>query len=289
MALYLIGDIQGCDGALQRLLDKLDFSPSRDTLYVLGDLVNRGPDSAAVLRRMMAYGDAARCILGNHDLHLLAIAHGARAPDRRDTLDGVLDASDRDAMLTWLMHQPLARRIQLQGHMLLLVHAGVLPQWSVEHTLTLADEVASMLQSAQAQTFFDAMYSNLPARWSEGLQGVERWRVIVNALTRIRFCTAQGEMEFETKEGAPAAPAGFMPWFDAPDRATQAVGVAFGHWSMLGQLHRENLYSLDTGCVWGGSLSALRLDCCGDPARHELLQVACPMAQQPARDTQKRS
>ncbi len=289
MALYLIGDIQGCDSALQRLLDKLDFSPSRDTLYVLGDLVNRGPESAAVLRRMMAYGDAARCILGNHDLHLLAIAHGARAADRNDTLDGVLSASDRDAMLAWLIHQPLARRVQLQDHVLLLVHAGVLPQWSAEQTLALANEVAAMLQSAQAQTFFDAMYSNLPARWSEGLQGVERWRVIVNALTRIRFCTAQGEMEFKTKEGAPNAPAGFMPWFEVPGRATQDVGIAFGHWSMLAQLQRANLYALDTGCVWGGSLTALRLDASGDPARHELLQVACPMAQQPGRDTQKRS
>ena len=285
MALYLIGDIQGCDSALQRLLDKLDFSPSRDTLYVLGDLVNRGPGSAAVLRRMMAYGDAARCILGNHDLHLLAIAHGARTPDRNDTLACILGASDREAMLAWLIHQPLARRIQLQDHVLLLVHAGVLPQWSVGQTLALAGEVAAMLQSAQAPLFFHAMYSNLPARWSEGLQGVERWRVIVNALTRIRFCTPDGEMEFVTKEGAPAAPEGFMPWFEVPGRATQNVGIAFGHWSMLAQLHRENLYALDTGCVWGGSLSALRLDASGNPARHELLQVACAMAQQPGQPT----
>jgi bis(5'-nucleosyl)-tetraphosphatase (symmetrical) len=289
MALYLIGDIQGCDSALQRLLDKLDFSPSRDTLYVLGDLVNRGPESAAVLRRMMGYGDAARCILGNHDLHLLAIAHGARAHDRKDTLEGVLSASDRGAMLTWLIHQPLARALELQGNWLLLVHAGVLPQWSLDQTLSLAQEVEVILQGTEADAFFQAMYGNEPHRWSNALSGVDRLRMVVNTLTRIRFCTADGVMDFDTKEGADAAPPGYMPWFEAPNRQTQSVGVAFGHWSTLGWLNRPNLYSLDTGCVWGGSLSALRLDASGEPARHELLQVACPMAQQPARDTQKRS
>jgi bis(5'-nucleosyl)-tetraphosphatase (symmetrical) len=289
MALYLIGDIQGCDSALQRLLDKLDFSPSRDTLYPLGDLVNRGPESAAVLRRLMAFGDSACSILGNHDLHLLAVAQGARRPHRKDTLDGVLQASDRDAMLEWLIHQPLARALELQGHRLLLVHAGVLPQWSLDQTLALAQEVQIVLQGAQAGAFFHAMYGNEPPHWSDALEGMERLRVVVNALTRIRFCTSDGVMDFDTKEGADAAPPGFMPWFEVPARKTQSVGVAFGHWSTLGWLGRDNLYSLDTGCVWGGALSALRLDASGDPARHELLQVACAMAQKPGRTTAKRS
>ncbi len=281
MALYLIGDIQGCDSALQRLLDKLDFSPSRDTLYGLGDLVNRGRESAAVLRRMMGFGDAARCILGNHDLHLLAIAHGARVPHYSDTLNCVLSAPDRQAMLQWLIHQPLARRIDLQGHVLLLVHAGVLPDWSAEMTMAMAAEVGSMLQSTRASEFFHAMYSNLPAHWNDSLEGLERWRVIVNALTRIRFCRPDGEMEFDTKEGRDAAPPGFMPWFEVPGRVTQHVGVAFGHWSTLGWHDRPNVYSMDTGCVWGGALSALRLHASGDPAQHELVQVACEMVQQP--------
>lgn len=289
MALYLIGDVQGCNSALQRLLDKLDFSPSRDTLYLLGDLVNRGPESAAVLRRMMAYGDAARCILGNHDLHLLAVAHGARKPHRKDTLEGVLQANDRDAMLDWLLEQPLARSLDFPANRLLLVHAGVLPQWSIDQTLALAQEVQDVLRGPDVAAFFQAMYGNEPPHWSDALVGAERLRVVVNALTRLRFCTADGAMDFDTKEGADAAPPGYMPWFEVPHRRTRSVGVAFGHWSTLGWLGRPNLYSLDTGCVWGGSLSALRLDAGGDPARHELLQVRCAMSQEPGRNDLVRS
>jgi bis(5'-nucleosyl)-tetraphosphatase (symmetrical) len=285
MALYLIGDIQGCDSALQRLLDKMAFSPSRDTLFVLGDLVNRGPESAAVLRRMIGYGDAARCILGNHDLHLLAIAHGARTPHHNDTLNCVLGAPDRAAMLHWLQRQPLAWHLDLCGHRLLMVHAGVLPQWTMDRTLELAAEVEAMLRNSKlAHGFFQVMYSNTPSRWDDALVGNDRWRVIVNALVRLRFCTGDGEMEFDTKEGADAAPPGFMPWFEVPGRATRQVGVAFGHWSTLGWLDRPNIYSLDTGCVWGGALSALKLDEQGVPTAHELLQVQCEMVQQPGRN-----
>ncbi|MBK7002152.1 MAG: symmetrical bis(5'-nucleosyl)-tetraphosphatase [Rhodoferax sp.] len=289
MAMYLIGDVQGCDGALQRLLDILAFSPSRDTLYILGDLVNRGPASAAVLRRMMVYGDAARCILGNHDLHLLAIAHGARSPQHNDTLEGILAAPDRAAMLDWLQHQPLARQLDIQGKTWLLVHAGVLPQWSASKTLTLAREVETLLQSPHASDFFHGMYRNTPTLWDDALTGIDRLRTIVNALTRLRFCTVQGEMEFKTKEGAAAAPDGFLPWFDVPGRATQDVVVAFGHWSTLGRLNRDNLYALDTGCVWGGKLSALRLDVGTkasnhpDHPNHQLIQVDCKAEQQPGR------
>ena len=281
MALYLIGDIQGCDGALQRLLDTIAFSPSRDTLYVLGDLVNRGPQSDAVLRRLMGYGDAAQCLLGNHDLHLLAVVQGARRLNRRDTLRCVLDAPDCSCLLLWLRQQRLALRLVAGPRELLMVHAGVLPAWSAADTLALAGEVEAVLQGAQMVKFFHAMYGNAPNQWTNDLAGFERLRVIVNALTRLRFCTAQGEMEFDSKEGAGAAPPGYLPWFDVPGRATASISVAFGHWSTLGWLNRANLYSMDTGCVWGGTLSALKLDTQLDPAGHALIQVQCPAEQQP--------
>jgi len=282
MALYMIGDVQGCDGALQRLLDTLGFSPSRDTLYFLGDLVNRGPDSAAVLRRLMGYGDAARCLLGNHDLNLLAVAEGARKPHRKDTLDAVLHASDRHALLHWLRHQKLAIGLERTGKPLLMVHAGVLPQWSVNQTLALAREVEDMLQGGQAASFYAAMYGNAPDRWSDNLTGVDRLRVIVNALTRLRFCSANGAMEFDTKEGAAAAPVGYMPWFEVPGRQTADATVAFGHWSTLGWLGRSDLLSLDTGCVWGGCLSALQFNL--QDTEQTLIQVRCEAAQRPGKD-----
>jgi len=278
MAHYLIGDVQGCDGALQQLLDEITFSPSRDTLFLLGDLVNRGPDSAGVLRRLMGYGDAARCLLGNHDLHLLAIAHGVRPPHRSDTLDGILHAPDRPALLDWLRRQHLAWLETFDGEELLLVHAGVLPSWSATKTVALARELETVLRGPDLAGFLQRMYGNEPARWSDDLAGDARLRVIVNALTRLRFCTAQGEMEFATKEGAQGAPPGYLPWFDVPGRQTAGVTVAFGHWSTLGWLHRRDLLALDTGCVWGGRLSAVRLVHGG---AHELIQVPCAAAQTP--------
>jgi bis(5'-nucleosyl)-tetraphosphatase (symmetrical) len=283
MAMYLIGDVQGCDAPLQRLLDTLDFSPSRDTLYLLGDLVNRGPASAAVLRRMMDYGDAARCLLGNHDLNLLAIAHGVRKPHRKDTLACVLDAPDRDAMLHWLRHQRLAMLLHDGNRELLMVHAGVLPAWTATKTIALAQEVEVVLQGGHSAEFFQTMYGNAPNVWSDALTGMDRMRVIVNALTRLRFCTAQGAMEFDTKEGAAGAPAGYLPWFDVPGRQTADITVAFGHWSTLGWLGRSDVLALDTGCVWGGSLSALKLGTPGDAWADELIQVPCEAAQQPGK------
>jgi bis(5'-nucleosyl)-tetraphosphatase (symmetrical) len=279
MALYLIGDVQGCDAALQRLLDTLNFSPSRDTLYLLGDLVNRGPDSAAVLRRLMGYGDAARCLLGNHDLNLLAVAQGARKPHRKDTLGCVLDAPDRHAMLHWLRHQKMAMLLHRADKPLLMVHAGVLPQWTAEQTIALAQEVEAVLQGGHAAEFYHSMYGNAPNHWSDSLTGMDRLRVIVNALTRLRFCTADGEMEFETKEGAGGAPAGYMPWFEAPGRKTSPISVAFGHWSTLGWIERTDVLSLDTGCVWGGCLSALPFNL--QDETQQLIQVQCDAAQQP--------
>lgn len=275
MAVYLVGDIQGCDAALQRLLEKLDFSPSRDTLYVLGDLVNRGPDSAGVLRRLMGLGDAAHCVLGNHDLHALAVAAGVRRSSRMDTLEDLLQAPDRDALLDWLRHQHMA----LQARGFLMVHAGVLPQWSAARTLALAAEVEAALRGPSWRDFLQSMYGNEPAAWDERLTGIERLRVIVNALTRLRFCTAEGVMEFDTKDSARAAPAGCMPWFDVPGRLTAKDVLAFGHWSTLGWLDRRDVWALDSGCVWGGCLSALALD--ATQQQHTLVQVRCTQAQSP--------
>jgi bis(5'-nucleosyl)-tetraphosphatase (symmetrical) len=284
--MYLIGDVQGCDSALQRLLAEIAFSPSRDTLFLLGDLVNRGPDSAGVLRRLMAFGDSAQCLLGNHDLHLLAVANGVRKAGRSDTLDGVLHAPDRAKMLGWLCQQRLAIHRNVAGKDYLMVHAGVLPQWTAGQTMRLAAEVESVLRGPALNDFLHQMYGNEPTQWHDDLAGAPRLRCIINALTRIRFCTPRGQMEFDAKGlTVDAAPAGYLPWFDTPDRRTANTIVAFGHWSTLGWLDRPDLLSLDSGCVWGGSLSALRLagtaDATGDTQQQKLIQVTCEAAQKP--------
>ena len=279
MALYCIGDVQGCDTALQRLLDHMGFSPSRDTVYLLGDLVNRGPESAAVLRRCRAQEGALRCLLGNHDLHLLATAHGARKPSRRDTLEGILEASDRDDLLDGLRRQPLARAHEHGGATLLMLHAGALPAWTAADTLRLAAEVQEVLRSSELPAFLHQMYGNQPDRWSDDLVGTDRLRVIVNALTRLRFCSPEGVMDFDSTESAASAPPGLLPWFDVPGRRTAGTAIAFGHWSTLGWFSRSDLMGLDTGCVWGGQLSAVRFG--ATLAERELLQVQCPQMQQP--------
>jgi len=271
--IYLVGDLQGCCDPLERLLQTLDFSPSRDHLYLLGDLVNRGPDSLGVLRRLRALEGSVTCLLGNHDLHLLAVAHGVRKPHRSDTLDAILQAPDREDWLNWLRQQRLA----VHAHGWLMVHAGVLPQWDAAQTVALAGEVEAMLRSPELGEFLTQMYGNEPARWDEGLTGVARWRCVVNSLTRLRFCSADGTMEFATKEGVGGAPDGFMPWFEVPGRRTAGTPVAFGHWSTLGLINRDDLLSLDTGCIWGGQLTAVRVD---GPQR-ELIQIDCPQAQKP--------
>lgn len=282
MSLYCIGDLQGCNAPFQRLLEKIDFSPSRDTLYLLGDLVNRGPDSLGVLRRLSALGDAAHCLLGNHDLHLLALWQGARRPDRRDTVQDVLQAPDCQALMDWLRHRAMA----LHRHGWLMVHAGVLPQWNVAQTLTLAAEVEEKLRGPAIREFLNAMYGNAPCQWGDGLDEADRLRVIVNALTRLRFCTPQGVMEFTSSEGANAAPAGYLPWFEVPGRATRDTPMAFGHWSTLAidakrvTRLRQNTLPLDTGCVWGGCLSAARLGAAA--GEFELIRVKCEPAQKPA-------
>ena len=279
MALYLIGDLQGCDEPLQNLLRTIDFSPSRDTLYLLGDLVNRGSGSLAVLRRLMGYGASAQCLLGNHDLHLLAVAEGARAAHRSDTLDGILAAPERADLLHWVRTRPLA----LQAHGWLLVHAGLLPQWDAPQALALAAEFSTLLAGSEGSRWLQHMYGNRPDRWRDDLTGDERWRVVVNAMTRLRFCSPKGQMEFASKDGAGSAPKGYLPWFDVPGRRSAGTPVAFGHWSTLGLLRRDDLLALDTGCLWGGCLSAARLEPQRlGPARvAEIIQVQCPQTRKP--------
>ena len=279
MSLYCIGDIQGCDSALERLLNVIDFSPSRDTVYLLGDLVNRGPQSANTLRRCMRHEGSIRVLLGNHDLHLLAAAHGRRKSSRRDTLRDVLDAPDADAMLAWLRRQPLTQSHTLNGEALLMVHAGVHPHWSEADAMRLAREVETVLQSKALPDFLQAMYGNEPDQWSEDLTGLPRLRVITNVLTRMRFCAVDGRMDFDSAESADAAPPGLMPWFEVPGRRAQQATIAFGHWSTLGLLNRPRLLGLDTGCVWGGCLTAVRFG--ASLQEREMIHVQCEQAQAP--------
>jgi bis(5'-nucleosyl)-tetraphosphatase (symmetrical) len=271
MAMYCIGDIQGCNSALGILLDEISFSASRDTVFVLGDLVNRGPDSVGVLHRLMALGASAKCLLGNHDLHLLAAAHGVRALKRGDTLQDVLQATDKTALIDWLRHQ----RMAMYEQSVLMVHAGVLPSWDVLKTLALAKELETILQGNNLNEFLLEMYGNKPASWRDDLDGDKRLRVIVNTLTRLRFCSVKGEMEFDSKEGAGNAPPGYMPWFEVPGRLTQDTTVAFGHWSTLGLINQPKLIALDTGCVWGGCLSAINLE------TREVYQTRCAQSLKP--------
>ncbi len=270
---YLIGDVQGCDGELERLLAHIGFSPSRDHLVVLGDLVNRGPDSLAVLRRLRGYGAAATCLLGNHDLHLLAVAHGVRRAHRSDTLGDILAAPDRAAWLDWIR----TRRLAVRHAGWLCVHAGVAPQWDAELTLALAGEVEAGLAGDGLADFLQVMYGNEPARWDDCLTGADRWRFVINALTRMRFCTPDGTMDFHAKGGADTAPPGHLPWFDLPGRRTAGTPMAFGHWSTLGLVIRPDLLALDTGCLWGGALTAVRVD----GGRREVVQVDCPQQRRP--------
>jgi len=272
MKTYVIGDLQGCAHEAQVLLNRIgEDAPGPARILFVGDLINRGPESLAALRRVhaLATGSGGRvdALLGNHDLHLLAVACGAQQLSRSDTLDDILAAPDRDQLIGWLRQRPLA--MMAHGH--LLVHAGVLPQWSAQQTMALAAEVETVLRGPGWVDFLSQMYGNLPERWEDSLTGVERLRCIVNALTRMRLCTADGVMDFKQKESATAPPgSNLMPWFDVPGRRSADTPVVFGHWSALGLLLRPDLIGLDSGCVWGGKLTAVCLD------ERTLLQVACP-------------
>lgn len=269
MPTYAIGDLQGCHASLQALLQRIDAADAGATLWFTGDIVNRGPDSLASLRLVRSLGARARVVLGNHDLHLLAVAHGIRSLHRSDTIADILAAPDCDDLLDWLRQQPLAHFAD--GH--LLVHAGVLPQWSAPQTMMLAHEVERVLRGPGWVDFLRAMYGNIPLRWDDALRGNERLRCVVNGLTRVRFCSVDGDMDFAAKQGLDSAPPGYLPWFEVPQRCSADVTVVFGHWSALGLMLRPKLVALDSGCVWGGQLSAVRLH---DRA---LLQVECPQYQ----------
>ena len=272
---YLVGDVQGCDDALGRLLAECGFSPSRDRVVVLGDLVNRGPQNLAVLRRLRALGDAATCLLGNHDLHLLAVAQGVRRLHRGDTVADILQAPDRSAWLDWLRRRPMAW-VECGW---LCVHAGLVPQWDTAATLEHAASVEAVLRGPDLAAFLPRMYGDEPACWNDDLQGDARIRFIVNVLTRIRFCNEAGVLDLKTKDSAAAAPPGMRPWFELPGRRAAGQPIAFGHWSTLGLVERPDLLALDTGCVWGGALTAVRVD----GGRREVLQVPCTQASEPGR------
>jgi bis(5'-nucleosyl)-tetraphosphatase (symmetrical) len=271
---YAIGDIQGCDRELRALLARLKFSADRDRLWFVGDLVNRGPGSLATLRLVRALGDNAIVVLGNHDLHLLALAHGARRPRSSDTLTEILAAPDRGPLLEWLSARPLA--YAEDGD--LLVHAGVVPQWSAALTLSLAAEVSEALRR-DASGLLAHMYGDRPDRWDERLAGMERLRFVINVLTRLRLCTADGRIDTSLKGRPPAAPSPLRPWFEHARRATRDVRVIFGHWSALGLVQRAGVVGLDTGCVWGGALTALDLDAARPP-----LSIPCLGYQQVGTD-----
>ena len=272
MKTYAIGDLQGCAHEAQVLLNRIaaDAGGAAAIVFV-GDLVNRGPASLEALRRVQALCEVSEgrieALLGNHDLHLLAVACGAQQASKSDTFDEILAAPDRDRLMDWLRRRPLARLVA--GH--LLVHAGVFPQWSAQQAIALAAEVEAVLRGPDWVAFLGQMYGNQPDRWDDSLEGIARLRCIVNAFTRMRFCTPEGVMEFGQKESGDApAGSGLLPWFDLPGRRTAGVTVVFGHWSSLGLLVRDNVVGLDSGCVWGGQLSAVCLD------DRSLLQVDCP-------------
>ena len=265
MATYAVGDIQGCCAEFQRLLEQIRFDPIQDRLWLVGDLVNRGPGSLEVLRLVKSLGDSAITVLGNHDLHLLAVAEGAAELHRTDTLDEVLNAPDRAELLHWLRHQRLLHAENAH----VLVHAGLLPQWSVAQAASLAREVEAALRGGDYAVFLARMYGNTPHGWDDGLTGYTRLRIITNAFTRMRICTPQGEMEFRFKGEVENIPPGYLPWYAIPNRASSDATVIFGHWSALGLKVDQRIIALDTGCLWGGPMSAIRLE------DRKLFQVSC--------------
>ena len=271
-SIWMVGDIQGCCGSLDELLQRPEIAQEPYAqFWFAGDLINRGPQSLATLRRLMALQERSVAILGNHDLHLLAVAAGVRRPGKNDTLLEVLEAPDAQEIIDWLRWRPLAHFEA--GH--LLVHAGVLPKWDVTKTLKLAREVEVALRGNNWKKALEKMYGNEPDHWKDDHTGGKRFRVIVNAMTRMRMCTSKGRMALPIKGEPGVRDDGLMPWFDVPDRATRDVTVVFGHWSTLGLLMRSDVICLDTGCVWGGHLTAVRLQ-----DRH-VVQIACKQSLNP--------
>ena len=256
MATYAIGDIQGCHEEFCELLALIGFSPSTDRLWLVGDLVNRGPGSLAALREVKSLGDAAVSVLGNHDLHLLTVAAGHRRAHRSDTIDDILAAPDRVDLLDWLMHRPLVARENAR----LLVHAGLLPSWTPESASLRSREVQAMLASGDAARFLSVLYGNEPLVWRDDLEGDDRLRAIVNVCTRLRFCTANDAMNLDEKRGREHAPPGHLPWFAHENRRSAHALVVCGHWSSLDLMLETNVLMLDSGCVWGGALTGIWLE-----------------------------
>ena len=266
MAIYAIGDVQGCFSALERLVQQLQFDPLKDRLWFVGDLVNRGPDSVSVLRYIRGLGNSAITVLGNHDLHLLAVAGGCVPVREKDTFQDVLTAPDREDLLEWVRHQPLLFK---DGDIALL-HAGLLPQWSVKDADTYAKEVQSVLRSVDYRSFLTALYDDKKARrWSNGMTGMDRVVVITKVLTRLRICTVEGKMDLSFKRPPEQAPSGYLPWFQVPNRLNTDGTILFGHWAALGLHIQDNVIGLDSGCVWGRQLTAVRLD------NRQVFQVSC--------------
>jgi len=257
MATYAIGDIQGCYERLQRLLDSLRFDPDRDRLWFVGDLVNRGPDSLATLRFVKGLGDRALTVLGNHDLHLLALAAGNSRRAKENTLTPILQAPDRDELINWLRHRPLMHFDEYKGFA--LIHAGLPPQWDLRDALSCAREVEIALQGPDYPHYLDVMYGNQPARWSDTLSGMERLRFITNCFTRLRYCDADGTLALKEKAAPGTQTSEYLPWFAVPNRATRDIRIVFGHWSTLGYAAGHNTWALDTGCVWKGRLTAIQV------------------------------
>lgn len=265
MSIFVVGDIQGCYQELEQMLSMIQFDKAKDKLWLVGDLVNRGANSLSVLRLIKSMGDAAVTVLGNHDLHLLAVAAGVAELHHSDTLDEILAAPDRDELLTWLRQQ---RMLHVQNNFVLL-HAGLLPEWNVAQAQQLAHEVEQSLRGPDYVTFLEKMYGNTPNHWSDTLKGYNRLRVITNALTRMRICSLRGEMQFKFKGELGDVPEDYLPWFDIPQRTSADATVIFGHWSALGLIVKPNVIALDTGCLWGGMLTAIRLE------DRKLFQVNC--------------
>lgn len=271
MPTYVIGDVQGCLNAFLELMQAIGYDPRRDRLWLTGDLVNRGEDSLGMLRWCMAHDAGIVAILGNHDLHLLAVAEGFVPPHRKDTLSEILDAPDRAEVLDWLRRRPMLHR---EGDWL-MVHAGLMPGWTAQQAEALARELEDALRGQGYRAFLRDMYGNEPRHWSEALGGQDRLRLIANAMTRMRFLHADGGLEFLHKCAPAEAPPGLIPWYDMPGRQSRDVRVLFGHWSTLGLFVRHDVVGLDTGCLWGGRLTALRLE------DGRVFQVGCHPRRQP--------
>lgn len=277
MAVFAVGDIQGCCDEFELLLQTLQFDPARDQLWLTGDLVNRGPRSLDTLRLVKSLGDAAITVLGNHDLHLLATAFNPQAKRKsKDTIDQVLNAPDRDELLHWLRHQPLLHHDPQLNHTIL--HAGLPPQWDLPLAIACAREVETTLRdSERAQLLFENMYGDEPDRWDDNLEGFARLRFITNCFTRLRACTDNGRLKLKAKGAPDKLEPGLYPWFRVPKRRSRDHRIVFGHWSSLGYYQGDNVLGLDTGCVWGGSLSAMRLDREATPVQIKSISGGVPL------------